>query len=392
MLRIQPGAFFSSSRFASAQERILPDSEQFRNVLNHDGFLTPKPDSDDHFYVFSDAAAEVGFEGLGGWFGGYWWHFEVPEALRGVLHITALEFCALAMGLVHWAQELTGFQFTLCADAMATVRNLARRAARSPVMQAIFRLLMNMPEFRLLEPFLFVDHVYGPANIMADAASRAKFELIAALGTQLGIVVRRAELPRRALEFFSAACGAAKELYEAGVAFPPVGVDALDGEPSRRVVATASILGFRTPSETRQTRHSVFAASISSKARTTRRFVTGVPVLGEGFRAPSETHQIRHSEFAASTSSQTRKTRHLRTLLPVLGGARSVGAHAILGFRAPSETHQERHSVFAASISSPTRPRLRPAVVPVIEGFRAPSETHQIRHSGSRCFHLESDT
>ena len=75
-------------------------------------------------------------------------------------------------------------------------------------------IMQRLPEYHLLRPYFDVEHVFGPANIMADAASRAKFKLIATLAVHLGVTARRISLPERALTFFRDACAAVRALGE----------------------------------------------------------------------------------------------------------------------------------------------------------------------------------
>jgi hypothetical protein len=234
-LIMKPGSFMSDSRFSTIVEPSSPLGESALELIRREEFLAPQANSDVHLYVFSDAAAEESFEGLGGWLAGQYWHLEVPADLRGTLHITSLELLSLCIGVIIWAEDLSGHRFTLCSDALATVQNMWRNAARSPAMQAILLLLQNMPEFHILRPYFDVEHVFGPANIMADAASRAKLKLLSAVAAQLGVTARRIALPERALKFFSDACAAVRELgndYAAPAAKKPrhaysIGVDAI---------------------------------------------------------------------------------------------------------------------------------------------------------------------
>ena len=55
-----------------------------------------------------------------------------------------------------------------------------------------------------LAPSLRTAHVYGEVNIMADASSRARFELIDSIAAQLGMAHRHVDIPARAHEFLEA--------------------------------------------------------------------------------------------------------------------------------------------------------------------------------------------
>ena len=163
--------------------------------------FAPTPRAPGVYYLFSDAASETNSGGIGGWVHGEWWCLAADGAMRELLHITALEFVGIGVNVILYGQRLAGCRVRICADALASVQILLREAARSPVMQAIYRLIRGLPEFALLCPLLDEVHVYGEGNVMADAASRAKYAVISALASQLGVVARQLDLPDRALHF-----------------------------------------------------------------------------------------------------------------------------------------------------------------------------------------------
>ena len=75
------------------------------------------------------------------------------------------------------------------------------RAAHSPHMQCIHRIILLLPELAGLGKLRQEAHVFGEINFAADAASRANFGLLKALGKQFGIEVVRLQLPERAHQF-----------------------------------------------------------------------------------------------------------------------------------------------------------------------------------------------
>jgi hypothetical protein len=75
-------------------------------------------------------------------------------------------------------------------------------------MQVIHELLIQTPEFAAINSHHFHEHVYGRANVPADAASRAMVTLLHSVTQQLGIVALRIPLPERALAFLNRALDA----------------------------------------------------------------------------------------------------------------------------------------------------------------------------------------
>lgn len=129
--------------------------------------------------IFSDAAKE-GTEqpGLGGWITGYTWtvvlekkHLEldipVTEAIAAVVNV----ICAHKVigGTEHLPE---GVCFEAHVDAQATAHVLIKGRARSPMMQLVHTLALQIPEFREMLPFLVVSHCFGLGNVASDAASR----------------------------------------------------------------------------------------------------------------------------------------------------------------------------------------------------------------------------
>ena len=192
------GCFFSMA--LSSPTTPLP--EKGLALLPPDSnLLAPRPISGEEFHLYSDAAVEDTSGGLGGWVHGECWHFPLSQADRDLLHITAWEFVALGINIIISGRRLSGFQVHLLADALATVQVMFHRAAHSPHMQCIHRLILALPELACLGPLRSENHVFWEVNICADAASRGRFDLLRLLGRQFGLDVRRLPLPARAFEF-----------------------------------------------------------------------------------------------------------------------------------------------------------------------------------------------
>ena len=175
--------------------------------------FAPRPLSEDTFYLYSDAAVEVNEGGLGGWAHGLYWCFPLDEFDRTLLHITAWEFVALAINIIVFGAVLAGHRVVLLADALASVQVMVNRAAHSPVMQIIHRLILALPEMGALGANLLEEHVFGELNVLADAASRARRELIQTIATQMGLMARELPLPVRALEFIAQVRKEVRELH-----------------------------------------------------------------------------------------------------------------------------------------------------------------------------------
>lgn len=192
------GCFFSMA----LSSPTIPLPEKGLALLPPDSnLLAPRPISGEEFHLYSDAAVEDTSGGLGGWVHGECWHFPLSQADRDLLHITAWEFVALGINIIIFGRRLSGFQVHLLADALATVQVMFHRAAHSPHMQCIHRLILALPELACLGPLRSENHVFGEVNICADAASRGRFDLLRLLGRQFGLDVRRLPLPARAFEF-----------------------------------------------------------------------------------------------------------------------------------------------------------------------------------------------
>ena len=126
---------------------------------------------------------------------------------RALPHITAWEFVALGVNIIVFGAALAGQRVVLLADALASVQVMVNRAAHSPVMQIIHRLILALPEVGALGANLLEEHVFGELNVLADAASRARRELIQTIATQMGLMARELPLPVRALKFIAQLSG-----------------------------------------------------------------------------------------------------------------------------------------------------------------------------------------
>ena len=200
-LHTRAGSFFSA---ALSPHAVVAPPFPNHAVASGAQLRALRPPPTPAFYLFSDAANEATTAGLGGWVHGDWWHVPLSREDQSLFHITAMEMIALGVNVIMFGEKLQGAAVMLCADALATVDIMNACSAHSPALQSIHARILALPEFAALAPALRTAHVYGEVNVMADASSRARFELIDSIATQLGMAHRRVGLPARAEEFLQA--------------------------------------------------------------------------------------------------------------------------------------------------------------------------------------------
>lgn len=153
----------------------------------------------------SPASSVANELGLGGYVLGFWWYF--PLTLEAAeLHAPLLE--AIAFGVQFFVigrvmPDFVGAHGTILAhcDALATVLSAALHKPKSPFLRFMFVHLDKSPFFRRLRPHVAVTHVAGPGNIMADAASRHRADVIADFSRQIGVRPVQRGLCESALRF-----------------------------------------------------------------------------------------------------------------------------------------------------------------------------------------------
>ena len=140
--------------------------------------LTPwkATESTQLLHWYSDAAKEgCGMPGLGGWYSGYWWQWILPEG-HTHLSIPVLEFMAVLINMVVFGRlVIRGFHdqafIVMHIDASVSITVLASGAPKSQPMQLVWEAISERPEYQKLKRRLGAAHTFGPANLMADAAS-----------------------------------------------------------------------------------------------------------------------------------------------------------------------------------------------------------------------------
>ena len=130
---------------------------------------------------------------------GYYFSFAWrPQDLS--LHITALEFIAAVFAVIVFHPLLRGAQVLGQVDASVVERVVTADRASSPVLQFIHMELLKLPEYNMPANFNLA-HIYGEANIMADATSRGELEALRDGAALLGVRLRCLELPEKAVAF-----------------------------------------------------------------------------------------------------------------------------------------------------------------------------------------------
>ncbi|KAJ1641134.1 hypothetical protein T492DRAFT_853864 [Pavlovales sp. CCMP2436] len=158
---------------------------------------TPRPSARAHFTLYSDAAkAGIDTPSLGGYAHGYYWSFPLAHE-DCELPMPVLEFCALLGNVLVFASLVKGAQVHLATDSLTTADVIAAASAYSLLMQIVHLHLLALPEWRALAPNgnPHVGFIYSETNVMADAASRGRFELLERLCAQLGLRAHRLEAP-----------------------------------------------------------------------------------------------------------------------------------------------------------------------------------------------------
>ncbi|KAL1510835.1 hypothetical protein AB1Y20_007118 [Prymnesium parvum] len=147
------------------------------------------------FYLRSDASKEgARLPGLGGALGGTLWRYPAdaplaPDELG--LPIGVLEFAAYYGTVEVFAATVDADALVVSeVDALASADALTAESARSALMQLVHARLLAMPAFVALKRRHAVGHIFGDANIMADAASRGDYDVARDLAAQLGMALQ----------------------------------------------------------------------------------------------------------------------------------------------------------------------------------------------------------
>jgi len=179
-------------------------------------------------HLYSDAALRgSGKPGIGGYLHGFYWAIELDERATR-LPISALEFIAIVVGVIVFEPLVRGEENVICTDSLNCVQVLSSGRSKSEIMQHVHVEFLALPETASMKAAEIVRHTFGPANPLADAASRAKWAELKAWCSQLGIVPCRLEVLSRALDILESAIAMGEAL---GLPFQDVDGDATCREP-----------------------------------------------------------------------------------------------------------------------------------------------------------------
>ena len=160
------------------------------------------------FFFSSDAAKEgTPTPALAGYMHGMYWQLFFPPEWHA-LHITLLEFLALAMSVIIFAPYLEKVPSVVIeTDSLSASFVLSEASARSPPLYLAHSLLLDTPEYSELLGGVrawrqvSVGHIHGPANIAADHLSRGNILAFHTLCVNLGVRPRRLLIPLAARHY-----------------------------------------------------------------------------------------------------------------------------------------------------------------------------------------------
>ena len=141
-----------------------------------------------------------GRAGLGGYLYGYYWTF----ATLAPITIPVAEFVAAIFNIIIFEPLLAAAQcVVLEIDAIATPTILSKDSARSAGLREALREARELPAMQRMRNALMTRHCFGEGNTAADAASRAKWGVLASIAEQLGHRLRRVEVPPEAVAYLN---------------------------------------------------------------------------------------------------------------------------------------------------------------------------------------------
>ena len=160
--------------------------------------------------MYSDACKEGDeFPGLGGFYAGYWWSFQLGadwDDVKADLTIPALELLAFIINLMvvyeHWRTTLVDHADVLIAfvDAQAAAVVVVSQGPNSLVMMFLISQLRKLECYKKLLPKLAMAHTYGDGNGPADWASRGQYTKLRQYCAQLRLVEHRLPVSAQAVQ------------------------------------------------------------------------------------------------------------------------------------------------------------------------------------------------
>ena len=160
-------------------------------------FHLPRPCSSAHLpAMLSDAAKDgVDAPSIFGHLYGMVWNVPLIEQKGHLeLPVVATEMLGGLFNCKIFGPILAGAPCSLVLDALVVPLVIAGKAG-SPLTQFLHEELLAMPEYQGIQSDLFVEHLYGPFNPVADAGSRNKPDQVAALLRHMGLAVQYMAVP-----------------------------------------------------------------------------------------------------------------------------------------------------------------------------------------------------
>ena len=149
---------------------------------------SPPPVAAPRVFLYSDAALEgAKIPGLGGYFHGFYWSLPLKDdELR--LPISVLEFVAVGINIVTFAEKAAGAHAFVCSDSLNSIQVFNRFSADSPLMQFVHRDILRLDATHLIADSSSFVHCFGSANPAADHLSRGELELFKTFCADVGVI------------------------------------------------------------------------------------------------------------------------------------------------------------------------------------------------------------
>ena len=146
---------------------------------------------------------------LGGGCYGIYWYLEIA-VVSGKLTIPVAEFLAAIVNLIQHAPLLKRARHVLLeTDALATDYALRKQHTHAYGMRTVLLEALGRPELQQFMVYggIAAVHVAGEGNVLADAASRGKLQLLERLYAALGVRAQRQHVRDEGIRFLEAVLG-----------------------------------------------------------------------------------------------------------------------------------------------------------------------------------------
>jgi site-specific DNA-cytosine methylase len=190
----------------------------------------PAPQLTSKVHVWHGDAAIRGTNhpGLCGFWAGLFWIFKLQPRHIKYLHITALELLTVLGNFLIFGpmldllddEALAQVTILIQCDSLVSTMVLIgkpgavalKSTAKSPLMQYVHQLLVDLPQYRRLQEVTVAGHEWGEGNILSDAGSRGREDKLLALCELLSIKARKVEIPEEVTHTLERAVRFAMEL------------------------------------------------------------------------------------------------------------------------------------------------------------------------------------